>query len=116
MACFITPLVTGLILEVIRRVWRNSWRVKLDLLVKMLLTGSLLLVIEHIWHGEIVPYPPFLTAMKNPSDIPIMINEVTTIGGSMTLLVVATWGFITILSRRIVVKVETPIRVTTTLK
>jgi len=116
MACFITPLLTGIIVELARRLWRNSSRVKLYLLSKMLLLGSLLLVVEHAWHGEVTVYPPFLTAMQNPSDIPVLINEVISVGGAMTLVVTATWGAIVSLSRRIEASVKTPVRITSTLR
>ena len=36
---------------------------KLKWLTYMLWGGSVLLAFEHIWHGEIVPWFPFLTAM-----------------------------------------------------
>ena len=31
----------------------------------MLFGGSFLLAAEHVYHGEVVFYPPFLTAMEN---------------------------------------------------
>jgi len=116
MACFITPLLTGIIVELVKRMWRNSFKARLDLLGKMLLLGSLLLIVEHAWHGEVSIYPPFLTAMQNPSDIPVLINEVISVGGAMTLVVTATWGAIVSLSRRIEASVKTPVRITSTLR
>ena len=44
-----------------------SWSRKLKWLNTMLWGGSALLCVEHIWHGEVVPWPPFLTAMQTPS-------------------------------------------------
>ena len=41
---------------------------KLNWLSNLLWGGSALLAFEHIWHGEIVPWFPFLTAVNNPSD------------------------------------------------
>ena len=36
--------------------------------------------------------PPFLTAMNNPEDIPVMLHEMATVGVGMALLVTAVWG------------------------
>ena len=48
----------------------NSSKIKLSTkiswLMAMLWGGVLLLAFEHFWHGEIVPFPPFLSAMSNP--------------------------------------------------
>lgn len=58
----------------------------------MLYGGSFLLAIEHIYHGEVVFYPPFLTAMNDPADTVEMLNEMSTVGVSMAVLVTAVWG------------------------
>lgn len=65
---------------------------KLGWLTDMLWGGSFLLAIEHVWHGEVVPWPPFLTAMYNPADIQPMLLEIATVGTSMAVLVTAVWG------------------------
>jgi hypothetical protein len=108
-------MLIGIVFGIIKKLWKNAERIKLDLLVKMLLAGSLILAIEHIWNGEVVPYPPFLTVMQNPSDIPILINEIMVVGGSMTMVVTAAWGIIITFAKRIEVKVRSPTRVVTTL-
>jgi len=115
MACFITPLVVGVMLAVIKRVWRRAERIKLDLLVYMMLGGALILAVEHVWHGEIVPWPPFLTAMKNPEDIPIVVNEMLRVGGSMTFAVTGAWLLLLGFTRKLQVKITPPKRITTTL-
>lgn len=56
------------------------------------LGGSAGLALEHVAHGEIVPYPPFLTAMANPADAAIMFHEIMTIGLAMLLACIAAWG------------------------
>jgi hypothetical protein len=48
-------------------------------------------VIDHIVSGEFVLYPPFLTAMQNPTDIPIMLQEVAVVGGLITIAIVLVW-------------------------
>ncbi|MDD3261782.1 MAG: hypothetical protein PHU79_07725 [Oscillospiraceae bacterium] len=72
---------------------------KLGWLSKMLWGGAFLLAIEHIWHGEVVPWPPFLTAMNNPADIQPMLTEIATVGVTMALLVTAVWGVMLLVSR-----------------
>ena len=47
--------------------------------------------LEHLWHGEIVPWPPFLTAMENPADIAPMLHEIATTGTGMAVFVTIFW-------------------------
>jgi hypothetical protein len=112
-ACFITPLVVGVVLAVVKRLWRGAERARLDVLVYLMLGGALVLAFEHAWHGEIAPWPPFLTAMKSPEDIPVVINEMTRVGGAMTLAVTGAWLLVLGLTRRIQIRV-TPIKQLTT--
>lgn len=65
---------------------------KLSWLANMLWGGAFLLLIEHIWHGEVVPWAPFLTAMSNPADIPAMLQEMATVGVGMAVLVTVVWA------------------------
>ena len=67
---------------------------KLSWLRNMLLGGSVLLMFEHIWHGEVVPWFPFLTAAENPEDLLEMFHEMATVGVTMALLVTAVWAVI----------------------
>ena len=53
--------------------------------------GSLLLAFEHIWHGEIIPKFPFLTAMSNAADTKVMIREMATVGVGMAVITTAVW-------------------------
>lgn len=64
---------------------------KLKWLNNMLWGGSGLLVFEHIWHGEIVPWFPFLTAASSAADTSAMLDEMATVGVGMSLLVTAVW-------------------------
>ncbi len=63
---------------------------KIGWLNKMLWGGSALLAFEHVWHGEVVPYFPFLTAVEN-GETSEMLHEMATAGVSMALLVSAVW-------------------------
>ncbi len=64
---------------------------KLKWLTYMLWGGSALLAFEHIWHGEVVPWFPFLTAMSNPTDAAEMFYEMATVGVCMAVLITVVW-------------------------
>lgn len=106
MACFLTPLTLGLAVSLIRRLFKTSNKGKLHLLEVMLLGGSLILMIEHVWHGELAPYPPFLTAMSNPEEYATLINEVTARGSVMAITVTSVWALV-VNSNRLLVKLKT---------
>ncbi len=68
-----------------------AWSRKLRWLSSMLWGGVLLLAFEHLWHGEIVPWFPFLTAASNPADTLQMLHELATVGVTMAVLVTVVW-------------------------
>lgn len=70
---------------------------KLGWLNKMLWGGSALLAFEHVWHGEVVPFFPFLTAIEN-GEASEMLHEMATAGVSMAFLVTAVWGVMVVVS------------------
>ena len=107
MACFVAPMSGAIVCTVVQKVVRKrskngggrvakksgfSWGQRLSWLNKMLWGGSILLAFEHLWHGEIVPWPPFLTAMKNPSDVAPMLHEIATVGTTMAVTVTVVWA------------------------
>ena len=65
---------------------------KLRWLGNLLWGGSALLAFEHVWHGEVVPWFPFLTAASDPADAAEMLHEMSTVGVTMAVLVTAVWG------------------------
>ncbi len=65
---------------------------KLKWLSNMLWGGSGLLAFEHVWHGEVVPWFPFLTAANNPADTAEMLTEMGSVGVAMAVLITAVWG------------------------
>lgn len=69
-----------------------SLRKKLHLLSNFLFSGSILLVFEHFWHGEIVPFFPFLTGARSPEDTYTMLQEMSTVGVSIALLITVIWA------------------------
>ena len=94
MACFLVPLTQAIATTVYRKhaaapdsfLGRN-----LPTLEKMLWGGSVLLAFEHIWHGEVVAWFPFLTAMSDPNDAAEMFHEMATVGVSMASLITVIW-------------------------
>lgn len=64
---------------------------KLRWLFDLLLGGAVLLAFEHVWHGEVVAWFPFLTAMSDPADASEMFHEMATVGVTMALLITAVW-------------------------
>ena len=111
MACFLVPTGEAIVATVVKKVVSDkedsqgidvdntgltadgkfTWKKKLSWLTSMLWGGAILLCLEHIWHGEVVFYPPFLTAMSDPTDMAMMFQEMSTVGVGMALLVSAIW-------------------------
>ena len=113
MACFLVPATEAIVVTVVRKVMgskgesgekvrlNENGRVetaeklpftrKLKWLTNLLWGGSALLAFEHVWHGEVVPWFPFLTAASNPEDAAEMLHEMSTTGVTMAVLVTAVW-------------------------
>ncbi|MEM2971207.1 MAG: hypothetical protein QW270_02125 [Candidatus Bathyarchaeia archaeon] len=95
MACFIVPMAIAVITTTIQKTARSlAEKLKLGILNALLWGGVILLAVEHVWHGEVTPYPPFLTAMANSTDIPVMLHEMATFGIAMSVATLAIWGTI----------------------
>ena len=92
MACFIAPMATAIVTTLFRK--KIPGRYHINWLNMMLWGGVAGLALEHVAHGEILPYPPFLTAMANPADAAVMFHEIMTVGVGMTLACVATWAIL----------------------
>jgi len=70
----------------------TKWSTRLKYLATTLWTGSFLLAGEHVIHGEVVPFPPFLTAAADPADAAEMFHEMGTVGVAMLAVLVVAWG------------------------
>jgi len=99
MACFLAPMATGIVTTVFRK--KIPAALKIGWLNIMLWGGVVMLAIEHIAHGEVLFYPPFLTAMQNPAAIPVMLQELATVGGTMTIAIVLIWIILVAITSRI---------------
>ncbi|MGN0341931.1 MAG: hypothetical protein ACI4DO_03980 [Roseburia sp.] len=117
MACFIVPAAEAVATTIVAKVMEskeskqtqreNSAEAKIPVSKKVknlsgfLWGGSALLAFEHIWHGEIVPFFPFLSAASNPTDAMEMLHEMGTVGVGMAAAVTVFWAIITFASDRI---------------
>lgn len=121
MACFLVPTTEAVVTTVAEKVIKskekksesssdNSVKTegivlskKIGILNKMLWGGSALLAFEHLWHGEISPAFPFLTAVEegNTAD---MLKEMSTVGVSMAITVTAVWAIMMLVLDRMAKK------------
>ena len=70
-----------------------KWSKKLAYLEYTLWGGSFLLAGEHLLHGEVSPFPPFLTAAgEGPEAVKEMLTEMGTVGVTMLLVLLLAWG------------------------
>ena len=94
MACFSAPLAQAIVVSTLRKkdatAHRNPFVARLGWLQTMLFGGSFLLAIEHVFHGEIIPAFPFLTAVKE-GDVAGMLHEIATLGVAMAALITVVW-------------------------
>ncbi len=96
MACFLVPTTEAIVTTVIKKVADkkgsdNIFIKKMNWLNSMLWGGSALLAFEHVWHGEVTPWFPFLTAASNAADAQEMLHEMFTSGVAMAILVTVAW-------------------------
>ncbi len=106
MACFLVPVTEALVVTAVTKIVRAREKAagkenergsrllfsdKLQWLNKMLWGGSALLCFEHLWHGEVVPFFPFLTALGSAEDTAVMLREMSTVGVGMAALVTLAW-------------------------
>lgn len=108
MACFIVPgteaIVTTIATKIVEKKeasidnadikfeHKELLSTKLKRLNGLLWGGSALLAFEHLWHGEIQPFFPFLTAASNTEDAIEMLHEMSTVGVTMAVLVTGVWA------------------------
>ena len=114
MACFLVPATEAIVTTIVAKAVKSheakaedQTKVKLPLSKKItrlsgfLWGGSGLLAFEHLWHGEISPFFPFLTAANDPSEMAVAFHEMATVGTSMAVLVTAVWAVLTVVSDKI---------------
>jgi hypothetical protein len=87
MACFTAPETAAIVLTVVRK--KIDPRLHINWLLALLWGGVAWLIPEHIYHGEVVLYPPFFT-----KGLPAMLPEIIRVGVPMTIVAVAVWAII----------------------
>ncbi len=96
MACFSVPLATAAVATAVGSALPESARgnpfaSRIGWLGKMMFGGSLLLAVEHVYHGELSPVPPFLTAIGD-GNASAMLQEMATRGVAMAVAVGVAWA------------------------
>lgn len=119
MACFLVPAAEAVITTVATKVMKKKehqenveeesalsveksalpFSDKMKWLNHMLWGGSALLAFEHLWHGEVIPYFPFLTAAYSAENTAAMLEEMGTVGVSMAVLVTGVWAVMVAVTR-----------------
>ena len=122
MACFVVPMAEAMVATAVSKVLikkeeqksmqeiedgfindTGSCRIgarQIKKLSNFLWGGSGLLAFKHLWHGEIMPYFPFLTAANNPADLTKMLHEMSTVGVTMAVVVTLFWGVLTFIEMK----------------
>ena len=117
MACFAVPVAEAVVTTIVTKIIEKKeascaenkqaspakvpFSRKLRWLNNLLWGGSALLAFEHVWHGEVVPWFPFLTAAANADDRAEMLHEMATVGVTMAALVTVVWVGMLIVSNMI---------------
>ena len=113
MACFIVPAAEAIITSIASKAIKSKevkaetvtaacddgievsvkipFSRKLRWLSNLLWGGSVLLAFEHVWHGEVEPFFPFLTSAASAQGAVSMLREMATVGVTMAVLVTALW-------------------------
>ena len=119
MACFLVPASEAVVTTIAQKIVESrekkgiakeespvneipkvKFSEKLSWLNRMLWGGSALLAFEHVWHGEVNPVFPFLTAVQN-GETADMLAEMSTAGVGMAVLVTLIWGTMVVASHAI---------------
>ena len=119
MACFLVPASEAVVTTIAQKIVESrekkgiakeespvneipkvKFSEKLSWLNRMLWGGSALLAFEHVWHGEVIPVFPFLTAVQN-GETADMLAEMSTAGVGMAVLVTLVWGTMVVASHAI---------------
>lgn len=114
MGCFLAPLAEAVVVSTAAVIVKAKENKKIDKtqtlteemeesahkvskrlfrLTYLLYGGAILLLFEHIWHGEIIGTFPFFTAVKEGETLG-MLKEIGTTGVGMAILCTAVWGAI----------------------
>ena len=117
MGCFVAPVTEAIVVTAAALIVKHKEKKNVDKmqsmakeekkdtistrllrLSKLLFGGGILLIFEHIWHGEVIPYFPFFTAATEGSEaVNEMLHEIATTGILMAVLCTLVWGVVEII-------------------
>lgn len=119
MACFLVPAGEAVVTTIVAKAMKSKeneetvkvsfadgtiadatkikFATKLGWLNKLLWGGAALLAFEHVWHGEVVPFFPFLTAVET-GETAEMLAEMGSAGVTMAVLCTAVWAGMLVVS------------------
>ena len=112
MACFLVPAAEAIVTTIASRAMKKdtvpaseaeakiTFSSKLGWLNNLLWGGSALLAFEHVWHGEVTPFFPFLTATAE-GETAEMLREMGTVGVGMAVLVTGVWAGMVLIAKAI---------------
>ncbi|MFH0737316.1 MAG: hypothetical protein V1827_01560 [Candidatus Micrarchaeota archaeon] len=108
MACFIAPATVGIATTVLRKRFPERWHIGW---LNTMIAGTVVSFgVEHYINGEIVPWPPFLTAMSSPAGTATMLAEMMSVGIPMTLALVSVWAVMVVVYEKAIAARPEPIR------
>lgn len=99
MACFLVPTAAAIVTTAVSKKAPEGCHIQW--LNSMLWGGVVMLAVEHVTHGEIVLYPPFLTA-----GLPEVFPEMIRVGIPMTLSIFMIWGIMLAVAARVSKRVK----------
>ena len=97
MACFLVPTTEAIVTTVIKHAADKKGSD--NIFIKKM--GWLNNAFEHVWHGEVTPWFPFLTAASNAADAQEMLHEMFTSGVAMAVLVTLAWVAMVLISQAV---------------
>lgn len=117
MACFIAPAGVAIVTTVVRKVAQKKeaalatdgterrpdsavgkWTQRLGWLNAMLWGGVVMLILDHVLSGELVAWPPFLTALEKSDGVAAVLREIGIVGGGMTAAVIVVWALMVLVA------------------
>jgi len=123
MACFLVPMAEAVITDlIIKKTGEGSARSEKSAetlfgytpvtpfsagshefkwLSQLLWGVSLILMLEHLWTGEVTLTFPFLTALSSPENTMAMLEEIATTGVTTAVTTTLIWFATVVLSRKI---------------
>ena len=117
MSCFLVPAAEAVVTTIISKTIKSKENPdgtltvggKIKWLNSMLWGGSALLAFEHLWHGEIVPWFPFLTSAGDSEAMSEVLHEMSTVGVTMALLVTFIWVGMVIVTATVEKRTVSPV-------